>query len=273
MDVYADFANRVLCINAGYNLGLPRADTEKFRALIDDMLHREPGQVGMVSARNQAAAGQLFGYLTEYVAAARRQPELAQRHTRLFFEAEIDGRKLGDEEIVAYLFSLLVTGSETTPMTVAATLYYLARHPDQKRAVLADHALIRPAFLETARFDQPTNMLARRARADFELSGRRIRAGQNLLFIYASANRDGEEFERPDEFDIYRKAARDLSFGVGGHKCLGAHLAVMIGVMMLEEWFAAIEDYELLDAQCQRAYGEHLSGFLQVPVRFSRRAN
>lgn len=267
-DVYRDFANRIMCINAGYHLGLPRADVESVRALIDEMLHREKGQVGATSRRNQEAAQNLFGYLLGYVQEIRRNPERALRHTKILMEAEIDGRRLDDEELVAYLFSLLVTGSETTPMAVAGTFYYLAKHRAQKAALLADRALIPRAFAETLRFDQPTNMLARRAAQDFELGGQQIRAGDNLLCIYASANRDESRFDRADEYDIFRHPIRDLSFGAGPHYCLGAHLALLVGPMMIEEVLGAIGDYDLVEAECRRGYGEFLCGFTRVPIRF-----
>lgn len=272
MDVYRDYANRVMCANAGHLLGLPREDAERVRALIDEMLHRERGQVGATSPRNQRAAAELHAYLSGFVSELRRHPDRALRHTRLLLEAEIDGRRLGDEELVANLYSLLVTGSETTPMVTAGAFHYLARHPEQKAALLAEPALARAAFLETARFDQPTNMLARRVREGFELGGRKIEAGDSLLFLYASANRDAAKFERPDEYDIHREPRRDLSFGIGGHVCLGMHLAIAAGTLLIEELVARIGDWELVPGGCERAYGEHLSGFVRVPIRFRVRA-
>ena len=268
LDVYRDYANRIMCRNAGYNLGLPDQDAETCRGLIDEMLHREKGQVGAISDRNQSAAGQLFGYLAGFIAELRKAPDRAVRVTKALMDAESDGRQLSDQELVFYLFSLLVTGSETTPMGVAATIYYLAKHPAQKAAVLADRALIPRAFAETLRFNQPTNMLARRARQDFELGGKQIKAGQNLLFIYAAANRDEERFAEAERFDIRRELRPDLSFGVGGHVCLGLHLGPVAGRVMLEELLAAVGDYELDAAGCERGYGEFLSGFTRVPIRF-----
>jgi len=273
MDVYRDYANRVMCANAGHHLGLPRDDAERVRGLIDEMMHREKGQVGASSPRNQRAAAELHAYLAGMVAELRRDPARALRHTRLLLEAEIDGRRLDDDELVGNLYSLLVTGSETTPMVTAGTFYQLARHPEQKAAVLADPKLARAAFLETARFDQPTNMLARRVRQGFELGGKKIEPGDALLFLYASANRDAAKFERPDEYDIHREPRRDLSFGVGGHVCLGMHLAIAAGELMLQELLERIEDWDLVEEGCERAYGEHLSGFVRVPIRFRARSS
>ena len=270
-DLYSDYANRVFCLNSGFNLGLPREDSLRWRALIDDMIHRERGQRGS-SERNQRAAAELGGYLAEYVQMLRRQPERASGHTAAYMDGEIDGMRLDDQAMVALLMNFLIVGSETTPMVCAGALHYLERHPAQKAAVLAEHGLVQQLFLETARFDQPTNMLCRRAVRDFTLGAAQIKAGQNLLYIYASANRDAEEFERADEFDIFRRCERELTYGAGGHKCLGMHLATMGGVIVIEEFLKAAGDYEVLVDECERAYGEHLSGFLHVPVQLRRTA-
>jgi cytochrome P450 len=268
MDVYKDLANRVTCINAGYMLGLPPEDSETWRGLIDGMLEREEGQVGGGSEVNQASAGQLFGYFFQYIADIRQNPEKAGGHTKTYLEAEVDGRQLTDEELAAYLFSLLVTGSETTPITVAGTLFYLSQNPDQKAEVVADPVKVRKAFIETLRLDQPTNMLARKAKNDFELNGAEIKEGQGLLYLYASANRDSNEFENADGFDMNREVKRDLSFGHGGHKCLGMHLGTLMGCIILEELIKAIGDFEVVEDQCERLYGEHLSGFGKVVIRW-----
>ena len=272
-DVYRDLTNRVMCINAGYMLGIPREDAEYVRGRIDDMImHREAGQKGMTSERNRAAAHELAGYLGAYVARLRAEPETAVRHAKILLEAEIDGRRLDDEEMIAYFFSLLVTGSETTPMATAGVFYYLAKHPEQKAKVVADPAgLAKAAFMETCRYDQPTNMLVRCARDDFELNGQQIRTGDRLLMIYASANRDAERFERADEFDIFRPRKADMTFGTGVAFCLGAHLAQFVGPMMIEEVLNAVGDFELIEDQCERAYGENLAGFNRVPIRFTPR--
>lgn len=269
-DVYRDLANRVMCINAGHNLGLPRADAEYLRSLIDEMImHREPGQKGGSSERNQKAAQELGGYMAAHVNSLRKNPDRAVRQAKALLEAEIDGQRLSDHDLINYFFSLMVTGSETTPMATAGVFYYLGKHPDQKALVVADPAgMAKAAFLETCRFDQPTNMLVRRAAKDFELGGKQIRENDVLLMIYASANRDEARFERAEEFDIRRQRRADLTFGTGPGYCLGANLAEFVGPMMVEEIMTAIGDFELIEDQCERAYGENLAGFNRVPIRF-----
>lgn len=266
-DMYSDYANRVFSLNSGYNLGLPKEDAITYRALIDEMLHREPGQVGAGSERNQAAGGELMGYLAQFIQQVRANPELASGHTAAYMNAEINGKKLDDEELLMLMMNFLIVGSETTPMVCAGATYYLAQDATTKARVLADRSLVPNLYFETCRYDQPTNMLCRRAVNDFDLNGAQVKAGQNLLYLYSSANRDEAEFERADEFDIFRTHERDLTYGTGGHKCLGMHLATMGAEILLGELFDRIEDYELLEGQCQRAYGEHLSGFLRVPIK------
>jgi cytochrome P450 len=272
LDVFTDFANRVMCRNAGYNLGFSYEEAERFRALIDGMMHRDPGQVGASSPRNQQAGGQLFGALAAKVSELRQHPERAVRQTKALVEAVVDGRSLSDQELTFYMFSLLVVGSETTPLSVASAVYLLSQHPEQKAAVLKDRSLIPAFYRETLRFYQPTNMLARRAGADFELGGQQIRAGDNLLMIYASANRDEERFADAERFDIHRDGPRDLAFGIGGHVCLGAHLATVAGCIMLEELLGAVGDYALDEEGCRKSYGEFLLGYTSVPITFEPHA-
>ena len=267
-DAYHDFANRVMCINAGYNLGLPRAQAAAARDLIDRMiLNRVPGQVGASTPDSQQAAGELMHLLMQHIALMRSDPDAGGPQGRTLRDAEVDGQRLTDEDLLFYIFSLLVVGSETTPMAVAGTLYYLARHPEQKAMVLANHDFLADAFRETLRYDQPTNMLARRAATDFELNGAQVKAGDNLLFVYASANRDANRFPDPEDYDITRTNTGDLSFGMGAHFCLGASLANTAADLMLRAIFERIDDYAVIEDECERAFGEHLNGFIRMPVR------
>lgn len=266
-DVYSEYFCRVISINAGYNLGLSVENALHWRHLIDETMHREMGQVGTVSERNLKAGMELRGSLQEYVLQLRSNPELAKGQTKAYLEAEIDGVKADDEAMVNFLIVMLTVGSGTTPNVCTGAVYYLGREAEQKTAVLANLDLVDKLFMETARYDQPTNMLCRRAVNDFELGGKKIKAGQALLYIYASANRDEAEFQDSEKFDIFRESKRDASFGAGGHKCLGMHMATLMGTTALRELFDAVGDYQVLEDQCGRAYGEFLSGFTCVPIK------
>jgi cytochrome P450 len=266
MDVHNDYARPVMCRNSMHNLGLPMEDADQVSRWLQQMMFREKGQSGATAQLNQEAAGQLFGYLAGWIAQLRAAPERATAQSRMLLEGSIDGEPTTDEQLMGDLFVLLITGAETTPMATAGTLYYLAANPEQREAVARDPALARAAFLETCRYDQPTNMLARVARADFELSGRRIKAGQKLLMIYASANRDEAQFDRADTYDLFRDNRRHLSFGIGAHYCLGAHLGAAFGTIMVQELLRVAPDYLVLTEGCRRSYAEFLSGFVEVPL-------
>ncbi len=268
MDVYGDYGNIVAGINAGYMLGMSRQMSENCRTLITNFLVREHGQInGELSELNINSIMELNSVITEYVAELRAHPEKAQGQIKAFIESDVDdGHGLNDEDLIAQISGLLITGSETTPVSLAGTLYYLDKNPDQKKEVLNDHSLITSAFLESARYDQPTNMLVRNAAKDIVIGGKNIKAGQGLLYIYASATRDPEEYENPEVFDIHRDHKRDLTFGHGLHKCLGMHLAVVMGRVMLEELLNAIGDYEVVEEECERLYGEFISGFGKVTI-------
>jgi cytochrome P450 len=267
-DVYSEYFNRLFAVNAGYNMGLSEEDSITWRSLIDETQHREIGQIGTVTDRNLKAGQQLMEYLFEHISNLRQHPELARGQTAIYLNAEVDGVKLDDKGLVDFLIIMLTVGSGTTPNVCSGAVYYLNRYPEQKAAVLKDLTLVGRVFSEAARYDQPTNILCRRAVNDFELGGKMIKAGQALLYIYASANRDADEFDDPDTFNIFRDYKRDLIFGIGGHKCLGMHLATMGGRIALTELLKAVGDYQILEDQCTRAYSEFLSGFNRVQLKF-----
>jgi cytochrome P450 len=267
MDAYADFASRVTARVAAEKAGLPSGDAERIRRRMDDMFTREPDQRGSSDA-NIAAAMEVFEYLYGLVATARQAPGDASGLLRVLLDAEIGGVALTDEQIAAELHTVMITGSETTELGVAATLHHLAENPDQLAAVRADRSLIPHAFAEAVRCDHPTNILCRAVTRDVEVSGKLLRAGQGVLLLWGSANLDESEFPNASAYDLHRRSERSLLFGHGQHKCLGEHLAVRMGTAILDELFEAIGSYEIDTDNCHRLYGEFLKGFDALPIRF-----
>lgn len=266
LDVYA-WANRAAIWLGADLLGLARHDAEQLRGWIDGFFQRERGQAGP-GPENFAFAGRVSQRLGEIVAARRARPSAGHDHLSAWIAARVDGRALTDEEIVANLYSMLVVATETVPAAVANTAALLARHPDTRRRVLADPSRIPAAWAESLRVDQPTNLLGRRVIRDRLLGGQRLREGQGVLLLWASATRDEAEFPRADAFDPERRPPRSLSFGHGIHKCLGEHLANLEGRVLLEELLAVAGEYEVRWEQAERMYGEFLCGYRQLPVAF-----
>ena len=136
--------------------------------------------------------------------------------------------------------------------------------------ITADPELIPHAFAESLRYDQPTNLLGRFVKSEVDMRGQRLLSGQGVMFLWASGNRDENEFERADCFDITRRPRRSLSYGHGIHKCIGAHLANLEGRVMLEEILAAAPDYEV-GTGAERSYSEFLHGYHRMPIEFAPR--
>jgi cytochrome P450 len=165
----------------------------------------------------------------------------------------------------------MVTGSDTTEFGVTAALFHLDRNAATKAEVIADPGLSLSAFAEALRYDHPTDMLCRTVSDDVAICGRRLTTNQGVLLLWASANRDEAEFPHADRFDIHRRYERSLLFGHGQHKCIGEHIGLRMGTVMLEEFFRSVADYEVDVPNVRRRTGEFLKGFNRMPVRVLQR--
>ncbi len=264
-DAFGDYAHVVAGRFAATKAGVPLGDADQLRRDISASFRREPGQRG-TSEANQAATIAVFTYLHELVADCRRRPERASGLLAELLTARVDGEPLRDEQIAAELHTLMVTGSDTTELGVAATLFHVARDPDQHADLLAAPALSTWAFAEALRFDHPTDVLGCCVRQDVEIGGRALRAGQGVLLLWGSANRDEAEFPDAARFDLQRRPRRSLIFGHGQHQCIGEHIGMRMGTVMLEELLGAITDYSVDFDGVHRRCGEFLKGYDRLPV-------
>ena len=160
------------------------------------------------------------------------------RHRNLVTPAfrGIDGERLSDIDVKAFVSLLLTAGGETTDKSMANMFWRLIEHPEQMEAVRADRSLIRNAFAETLRHTPPVQMIMRETATDVEMSGGTIPAGATVTCLLAGANRDPRKYDDPDRFDIFREdldmekaftaAANHTSFALGRHFCVGAILAL-----------------------------------------------
>ena len=218
-------------------LGLPEADWPRFLRLSTELI-----AVVRHYDRAVAASRELRGYFADVIAERRRQqsPEdlasgdLAREDlVRQLILAEVDGRRLTDEEIYPFLLLLLPAGVETTYRSSSNLLFGLLSHPDQLAAVRADRALLPQAIEEGLRWETPVMTVIRTATQDLTLGGVPIPAGGFVVVSLGAANRDPARFGDPDEFDIFRDASQHLSFGDGTHRCLGMHLARLETTVLL----------------------------------------
>lgn len=241
-------------------LGVPVADEADYQrwamALISYAIL--PDEAALASKRFSEALGPLL-------AARRAEPrdDLLSDLAR----AELDGLRLADEEIFAFVRALFAAGTDTTYNAMGALLHALLTHPDALARVREDPAARPVAVAELLRWNGPVGVLPRICAADTELHGAPVAAGQTVLAGLASANRDEAVHREADRFDLDRSDTDTLYFGVGDHFCVGAALARSELEVALDVVLERLEAIELRD-EAIRFPGCILRGPEALPVRF-----
>ena len=266
LDVIGDLAQEVATKVACLISGIPLEDGDMLNDLVKRFFRREPGVDGMTED-GLAAMNEMFAYFIGQSHAKRKDTD-ANDVISLLNDFELDGEKLDDMSIASHISMFIIGGSETFPKVFANLVRRMGEHPDQRAECAADPTLIPDAFLEGVRYDMPTQFLCRMITKDLELGGQTLKAGQPILYLYLSANRDPREFENPDVFDIHRKAPRILSFGHGTHLCLGIHGAKMEGKVCLEELLKRIPEFDLAMDRADRLVTDFVQGYASFPITF-----
>ncbi len=162
--------------------------------------------------------------------------------------AKLDGEPLTDDEIVHEALLVLDGGAETTRTVIGAICYELIRHPDQREILQNDLSILGETGVEEfIRWVSPILNMRRTTMADHEFRSQHIRAGDEILLMYGSANRDERVFEAPDVFDVRRQHNHHVAFGFGTHFCLGASLARIEIRVMFEELLQRLGDMRLAE--------------------------
>lgn len=201
-------------------LGVPAADTGQFHAWSDAVIgdwQRDADEI-------MTALIELYGYFGKLIELKRRQP--ADDLMTALIAARDRTDRLSEQELTVMCCTLLIGGHETTANQINLSLLLLFDHPDQIAALRAEPALIGGAVEELLRMARLGGLApARVTSAEVEIGGVRIPAGEPVIPLFASANRDPSVFSKPTRFDVTRAASGHLSFGAGVHHCLGAQLA------------------------------------------------
>ncbi|WP_134738959.1 cytochrome P450 [Nocardioides sp. 503] len=269
-DWIKDFAGKLPMDVISEMMGVPEADRDEVRRLADLVVHREDGvhdvpQAGMVASLD------LVVYYADMVAQRKRQP--TEDLTSALIAVELDGDRLTDDEIIAFLFLMVVAGNETTTKLLGHALFHLTRHPDQLDRVFADSHetdLVVPWIEETLRYDTSSQLLARHLLEDVELHGKVAPKGAKMLLAIGSANRDDRVFDRPDDYDLDRpqqELSQLVSFGGGRHFCLGANLARLEAQVALRSLVQRVKHVEVAHDDCVRVHSVSVRGFASVPAR------
>lgn len=274
-DWIGDFAGKLPMDVISEMMGVPVADRDEVRRLADLVVHREDG-VRDVPVAGMEASMSLFSYYGDMVKQRRANP--TEDLTSALLAAEIEGEKLHDGEVMAFLFLMVVAGNETTTKLLGNALFHLSAHPAQRDAVLGapqdPSTLVVPWIEETLRHDTSSQMLARYVVEDTEVGGVTIPGGSKALVLLGSANRDERVFSDPTVFNIHREKAelsQILSFGTGRHFCLGANLARLEARVVLEELVRRVDHLEVHADRAVRVHSTSVRGFASLPVTFRQR--
>ncbi len=264
VDFVAEFAGKLPMDVISELMGVPVEDRDRIRAMADGVMHREDGVNDVPKSAIEASIN-LMVYYQDMI--AERRKRLSDDLTSALLEAEIDGDRLTDEEVLGFLFLMVIAGNETTTKLLANAAFWGHKNPDQLTPVYSDPERIPLWVEETLRYDTSSQLLARVVSGELNLYDTTIPDGDVLLLLPGSAHRDERVFDDPDAFVIGRESGSNLlSFGSGAHFCLGAHLARMEARIALAELFKRIRGFEVDEANAVRVHSSSVRGFANLPM-------
>jgi cytochrome P450 len=264
VDYVAEFAGKLPMDVISELMGVPQPDRDRIRAMADGVMHREDG-VNDVPASAIEASLNLIVYYQQMIAERRKKP--TDDLTSALLEAEIDGDRLTDEEILGFMFLMVIAGNETTTKLLANAAFWGHKNPDQLTPVYQDLSRVPLWVEETLRYDTSSQILARTVSGELTLYDTTIPEGDVLLLLPGSGHRDERVFDDPDDYLIGRDiGSKLLSFGSGAHFCLGAHLARMEARVALTELFRRIRGYQVDEANAVRVHSSNVRGFAHLPM-------
>ncbi len=268
-----DFISEFAMLLPGYvimdMLDIPREDFPRIKVWSDDMRLFIGSARGVPDKYQRAHDGcvNMAEYFREVIRQRRANPgeDFVSRMTK----ARDEGNMLTEDELVATCMLLLFAGHETTTNLLGNAVKAMIDFPEQRERLRENPDMIETAVEEFLRYDGPSNSIARVVAVDHELGGKQLRKGQRVFAMINAANRDPEQFERPQELELSRSPNRHLTFGQGPHFCLGAPLARLEGnvaLAIIAERFpdlrAADEEPDWVDALIMR-------GMTRLPVRLT----
>ena len=267
-DAVTDLAKHLPLRLIGAMLGHPREDLEMIQSWTDAMVQGGSGPQYVDETTNDA-----FDNFATYheEAIAKRMEERTDDILSVWLDAEIDGEKLDESQLLFEHALIFVGGSETTRNVMSCGIEMLIKNPEQRQYFIEnidDPAVNKAAIEEMIRWAVPFTRMVRVATRDVEMYGKTIQKGQGIMMMYPCAMRDPRVFDDPDNFDIRRPApTSNLSFGHGRHLCLGANLARMELRIFFDELLRRIPNMEFDPAQSPtKRRSSFIRGLTSLPV-------
>jgi len=263
VDAAADYAQHIPMRVIADMLGFPPQDGPQFREFAKNTLEG----INLPQEERVTRMSALFYYLLAQVHDHLDNPR--DDLTTFLINAELDGRKLEVSHVVGTMTLLLIAGIDTTWSAIGASLWHLARNPEDRRRLVAEPLLLPTAMEEFLRAYAPVTM-ARLVKEDMHFRGVDMKAGDWILLSYPAANRDPAQFDRADQAIIDRQINRHAAFGLGIHRCLGSHLARMELRVALEAWLERIPEFSLADPSAVTWSTGQVRGPRTLPLRIRR---
>ncbi|MFV0493679.1 cytochrome P450 [Mycobacterium sp.] len=218
--------------------------------------------------RVMAAFGGYSAYTMDMIGKRRAEP--TDDLFSILINAEVEGRRMSDDEIVMETLLILIGGDETTRHTLSGGTEQLLRHRDQWSALASDPSLLPGAIEEMLRWTSPVKNMCRTLTADTDFHGTSLREGEKILLLFESANFDESVFDQPENFDIRRNPNSHLAFGFGTHFCMGNQLARLELSMMTSRVLKRLPDLRLADESALPLRpANFVSGLESMPVVFT----
>ncbi len=250
--------------------GVPESDRERFGPWVQHVtaiqdLSMNGAGLEAAGADGLTAVTELLSYFTNVIAERRARP--GDDLISALIEAELDGERLTDWDILGFCFVVTAGGSDTTAALISHAVLLLDDAPEQRQLLLDDPALIGPAMLEFLRLESSVQGLARTTTRDVRIHDVTIPAGEKVMMLYGSGNRDPREFgPTADLLDVRRETRRHLAFSSGPHFCIGSHLARLQARIAVEELLAAHPRIRVDAGAGTRHQSAFVRGWLALPV-------
>jgi cytochrome P450 len=277
VDFVHDVATLLPSQVVGELMGLPREDWHQIQLWAEMNTSGQdpdivgPESAGTVEGSSYESGGDGTAHMALYAmqfAAQRRTEAPREDLTSLILAGNFGDGPMSDLDFGIFFVQLVTAGNDTTKTMLSSGLLALLQHPEQLAEVRSDPSLLPGAVEEILRYENPLHYFRRTTTADTTLHDVDIAAGDKVLMYYTSANRDELVFAEPNRFDIHRSPNPHLSFGIGEHFCLGAHLARLEGRVFFEEVLSTFSEIELTGDPV-RVRSNLNAGYKRMPMRLS----
>lgn len=270
-DIVAELFKPLPSMVVAHYLGVPETDRDRFDGWTDAIVaaNTAAGGIGGALGSLGDALGEMMAYFTALMERRQREPLEDPVDTISHLVAAgvgADGDVAGVLSVLAFTFTMVTGGNDTTTGMLGGSVQLLHQRPDQRRLLAENPHLIGDSIDEFLRLTSPVQMLGRTLTRDVDIEGTRIPEGRRVMFLYGSGNRDERQYgPGAGELDVGRRPRSILAFGHGAHHCLGAAAARMQSRVALEELLARIPDFQVDEDAIVWAGGSYVRRPLSIP--------